>query len=58
MGSAPRQGEARVPHHALLYSADEGIDVGMDNETPVTEDCKQGANAFTGRILQVTAEAK
>jgi len=22
----------------FIYSADEGVDVGMDNETPVTED--------------------
>ncbi len=42
----------------FLYSADEGVDVGMDNETPVTEDYKQGATRFTGRILKVTVEAK
>jgi len=34
------------------------VDVGVDNETPVTEDYKQGANKFTGRIHRVTVEAK
>jgi arylsulfatase len=42
----------------FMYSADEGVDVGMDNETPVTEDYKQGATRFTGRILKVTVEAR
>jgi len=41
-----------------MYSGDEGVDVGMDNETPVTEDYKQGATRFTGSILKVTVEAK
>jgi arylsulfatase A-like enzyme len=52
-------GEARVPRTMpFVYSADEGVDVGMDNETPVTEDYKQGATKFTGRILKVTVEAR
>lgn len=38
----------------FVYSADEGVDVGTDNETPVTEDYKEGNNKFTGRIYQVT----
>jgi arylsulfatase len=51
--------EARVPRTMpFVYSGDEGVDVGMDNETPVTEDYRQGANRFTGRILKVTVEAK
>ncbi|HEY4645947.1 MAG TPA: hypothetical protein VIH25_06665, partial [Steroidobacteraceae bacterium] len=51
--------EARVPQTMpFIYSGDEGVDVGMDNETPVTEDYKQGATRFTGRILKVTVEAK
>jgi arylsulfatase len=54
-----RVGEARVPRTMpFVYSGDEGVDVGMDNETPVTEDYRQGANRFTGRILKVTVEAK
>ena len=51
--------EARVPRTMpFVYSADEGVDVGTDNETPVTEDYAQGANEFTGRIVEVTVEAK
>jgi arylsulfatase len=41
-----------------MYSADEGVDVGLDNETPVTEDYLEGRNRFTGRIHRVTVEAK
>jgi len=52
-------GEARVPRTMpFLYSADEGVDVGTDNETPVTEDYTQGATRFTGRIHKVTVETK
>jgi len=38
----------------FVYSADEGVDVGCDNETPVTEDYRQGENAFTGKIEKIT----
>ena len=52
-------GETRVEHTMpFMYSADEGIDVGTDNETTVTNDYKVGANKFTGKILSVTVEAK
>ncbi len=52
-------GEARVQKTMpFVYSADEGIDVGMDNETPVTEEYREGHNKFTGKILRVTVEAK
>jgi len=52
-------GEVRVPRTMpFMYSADEGVDVGVDNETTVTEEYKQGDNKFTGRILKVTVEAK
>ncbi len=40
------------------YSADEGVDVGTDNETPVTDEYQEGDNKFTGKILKVTVEAK
>lgn len=51
--------EARVPRTMpFLYSADEGVDVGTDNETPVTEEYPEGRNRFTGRIHQVTVEVK
>jgi arylsulfatase len=52
-------GEARVPRTMpFAYSGDEGVDVGTDNETPVTEDYKQGSNRFTGKIHKVTVEVK
>jgi arylsulfatase len=52
-------GEAKVPRTMpFFYSADEGIDVGIDNETPVTEEYAEGRNRFTGRIHQVTVDAK
>jgi arylsulfatase len=40
----------------FAFSGDEGADVGMDNETPVTDEYPEGNNAFTGRILKVTIE--
>jgi len=50
-------GEVRVPRTVpFVFSADEGVDVGMDGETPVTEDYAQGNNRFTGRILKVTID--
>ena len=36
-----------------LFPELEGVDVGTDNETPVTEDYKAGNNKFTGKIHQV-----
>ncbi len=50
-------GETRVARTMpFVYSGDEGTDVGMDNETPVTEEYRQGENKFTGKILKVTIE--
>ena len=52
-------GEIRVPRTMpFVYSADEGVDVGTDNETPVTEEYKEGDNKFTGKIRQVVVEVK
>ena len=52
-------GEARVPRTMpFLYSADEDVDVGTDNETSVTEDYTAGHNKFTGTIRKVTVEVK
>jgi len=42
----------------FAFSADEGVDVGMDGETAVSDDYKQGDNKFTGKILKVTVTAK
>ena len=39
-----------------IFSADETADVGVDEATPVTEDYKEGDNAFTGKILKVVVE--
>jgi arylsulfatase len=41
-----------------VFSADEGTDVGLDGETNVSKDYKQGDNAFTGRISKVTVSVK
>ena len=52
-------GETRVSRTMpFLYSADEGVDVGTDNETAVTDEYKEGANRFTGRIRKVTIQTK
>jgi arylsulfatase len=42
----------------FVFSADEGVDVGMDGETAVSNDYKQGDNSFTGRIVKVTISTK
>jgi len=42
----------------FAFSADEGADVGMDNETAVSNDYKQGNNKFTGKIVKVTIDTK
>jgi len=50
-------GETRVEHTMpFAYSGDEGVDVGRDDETPVTEDYKQGNNRFTGKIIKIVVE--
>lgn len=52
-------GEVRVLRTMpFIYSADEGVDVGSDNETTVTNDYKMGNNKFTGQIIKVTVEQK
>ncbi len=51
--------ESRIPKtQPFLFSADEGVDVGLDAETNVSPDYKQGNNAFTGRIVKVTVAQK
>ena len=45
--------EKTVP---FLFSADETVDVGMDNATPVTKEYKERDNEFTGMIAKVTVE--
>ena len=52
--------EGRVDRtNAFLFSTDEGADVGMDEDTPVTEVYQAGANSrFTGTINKVTIEVR
>jgi arylsulfatase len=51
--------EGRIPKTIpFFYSADEGVDIGMDNETNVSEDYKAGDNRFSGRIHAVTVSIK
>lgn len=51
--------EARIPRTMpYAYSGDEGVDVGRDDETPVTEDYAERDNRFTGTIHKVTVALK
>jgi arylsulfatase A-like enzyme len=51
--------EGHIPKtEAYAFSGDEGADVGLDGETAVSKDYKQGDNAFTGKIIKVTVEVK
>ena len=40
----------------FAFSADEGVDVGIDNETMVSDDYEVGATDFKGEIVKVTVE--
>lgn len=54
-----RAAEGRIPRTVpLVFSADEGADVGVDEGTPVTEAYPPRNNRFTGRIHKVTIEVK
>ncbi len=49
--------QGKIEHtQAIIFSADEGADVGMDSETPVTDDYKPGDNRFTAKIKKVVIE--
>ncbi|HBS27946.1 MAG TPA: arylsulfatase [Phycisphaerales bacterium] len=52
--------EAQIPKtQPFSFSGDEGADVGVDSETPVTRDYQAGpASRFTGTIRRVTIEVK
>lgn len=43
---------------AMIFSVDDGADVGVDEGTPVSEDYKERDNKFTGKIHKVTIELK
>jgi hypothetical protein len=40
----------------FIFSGDEGADVGVDAETAVSDDYKEGNNKFTGTIARVTID--
>ena len=49
--------EGHIPKtQPFVFSADEGTDVGMDGETAVSNDYKQGDNKFTGIIEKITID--
>jgi len=49
--------EGKIPKtQPYAYSADEGVDVGMDNETPVSNDYEERDNKFTGTIKKITVD--
>jgi arylsulfatase len=49
----------RIPKtQPYAFSADEGTDIGVDNETMVSNDYKPGENKFTGKIVNVTIDTK
>lgn len=50
-------GEGKIPKtQPFIFSADEGVDVGMDGETAVSNEYKEGENNFTGKIQKVKVE--
>src|SRR5881227_503033 len=51
--------EGKVPKtQPYAFSGDEGVDVGVDNETPVSNDYKERDNKFSGTIKKVTVDVK
>jgi len=49
--------EGKIPKtQPYAFSPDEGINVGADHKTPVSEDYKEGDNKFTGKLQKVTIE--
>jgi arylsulfatase A-like enzyme len=42
----------------FVFSADEGVDVGMDGETAVSSDYLPSESKFTGKIVKVTIDVK
>ncbi len=49
--------EGQIPKtQPYIYSADEGVDVGIDGETNVSNDYKEGDNKFNGKINKITLD--
>jgi arylsulfatase A-like enzyme len=54
-----RVAEGRIERtQGMVFSADEGADVGLDAGTPVAADYAERGGKFTGRIARVTVELK
>jgi len=52
-------GEGRIANTIPnVFSTDEGVTVGVDDETPVTADYRERDNAFTGRLGRIVIEVK
>ena len=51
--------EGSIPKtQPYAFSADEGVDVGLDGETAVSNDYRPETSRFTGRIVKVTIDVK
>jgi arylsulfatase A-like enzyme len=51
--------EGHIPKtQPFAFSGDEGVDVGVDNETMVSDDYEPGATNFRGEIVKVTVAQK
>jgi len=51
--------EGMIPKtEPFAFSGDEGVDVGVDNETNVSRDYKERENKFTGKIRKVVIDTK
>ena len=47
-------GEGKIPATAaMIFSADDGLDVGIDTGSPISEDYGPRGNEFTGRVKGV-----
>ena len=54
-----RPGEGTIPATLpMVYSCDDGCDVGEDSAAPVSDDYPAGRNAFTGRIKGVQLDIR
>ena len=52
-------GSVKVPATQFsIFSADESASVGMDLETPVSEEYNRASSKFTGKIDKVTISLK
>jgi hypothetical protein len=51
--------EGHIPKtQPYAFSADEGVDLAVDQETMVSNDYKPGENKFAGKIIKVTIDTK